>query len=451
MTHWNTEAAPPARRAAYEGLYEIFEKSAYANLTLQHFFRHWTWKPEERRFLTELVYGVCRRYNYLLWILEQLSSRPLKKLDAKVRLLVCLGLYQLIFLNAVPDSAAVNEMVKIAKQVTHAGNVKFINAILRNYLRKKESFRIPADTEDPELHDALTYNEPVWLVHRWTEEWGREKAQAVFAALNRVADTDIRCNRLKISTEELIKKLEVIGAEPKRISFYEDGISLGASGPFFQSSLLRDGLAYVQNQASMLPACVLVPKAGETVLDMCAAPGSKTTQIAAMMGDQGRVDAWDLYPHKIQLIEGNCRRLGIHSVHAEARDASILHKPAVNRYDRVLLDAPCSGLGVLGRKTEMRWRRKETELEAFPILQKQLLQCAAAYVKPGGRLVYSTCTLNREENEQVVSEFLKIHPEFYLAPFSLPGIDGTSGMCTLWPDIHHSDGFFVASMTRRGL
>ena len=139
MTHWNTEAAPPARRAAYEGLYEIFEKSAYANLTLQHFFRHWTWKPEERRFLTELVYGVCRRYNYLLWILEQLSSRPLKKLDAKVRLLVCLGLYQLIFLNAVPDSAAVNETVKIAKQVTHAGNVKFINAILRNYLRKKEA------------------------------------------------------------------------------------------------------------------------------------------------------------------------------------------------------------------------------------------------------------------------------------------------------------------------
>lgn len=183
--------------------------------------------------MTELVYGVCRRYNYLLWILEQLSSRPLKKLDAKVRLLVCLGLYQLIFLNAVPDSAAVNETVKIAKQVTHAGNVKFINAILRNYLRKKESFRIPADTEDPELHDALTYNEPVWLVHRWTEEWGREKAQAVFAALNRVADTDIRCNRLKISTEELIKKLEAIGAEPKRISFYEDGISLGASGPFF--------------------------------------------------------------------------------------------------------------------------------------------------------------------------------------------------------------------------
>lgn len=451
MMRSRIESAPPARRAAYEALYAIFEKDAYANLTLQQMFRRWSWKQEERRFLTELVYGVCRRYNALLWIIGQFSTRPVKKLDPSVRLLLCLGLYQLVYLNAVPDAAAVNETVNTAKKVTHAGGAKFVNAVLRNYLRQKETLRFPSEEKDAVLHDALTYNEPEWLVRRWVGAWGREKAQAVFAALNEIAPTDIRCNTLKTTREALMQQLCEMGAKPKAIPFAEEGIALGESMPFFRSAMLRDGLAYVQNRASMVPVQILAPKRGERVLDMCAAPGSKTTQIAAMMQDEGHIDAWDLYPHKIRLIEENCRRLGIRSVRGEARDASTLKQEAKERYDRVLLDAPCSGLGVLGRKTEMRWRRKEQDLAEFPVLQKKLLRCAAEYVKPGGRLVYSTCTLEWEENEAVVEAFLKEHPGFQLTPFSLPGIEGETGMCTLWPDVHHSDGFFAACLTRRTL
>lgn len=449
MTKWKAEPAPSARRAAYGALSDIFEKDAYANLTIQHLLARYAWRPEERRFLTELVYGVCRRYNYLLWLMGRLSARPVEKLDAPVRLLLCLGLYQLAFLDAVPDSAAVNETVKLAKKVTHAGSAGFINAILRNFIRRKDSLRIPSEEDNPVLHDALTYNEPEWLVRRWTAEWGRDKARAVFAALNRIPAVDIRCNRLKMDRDALLRELSDLGAAPEPINLCDDGIALGESGPFFRSGLIKDGLAYVQNRASMMPAVILAPKAGEAILDMCAAPGSKTTQIAALMGDRGRVDAWDIYPHKIRLIRDNCRRLGIHIVHSDVRDASVLHEDRMGQYDRVLLDAPCSGLGVLQRKTEMRWRRKEEDLSAFPPLQEQMLRCAASYVKPGGRIVYSTCTLNRAENEAVVETFLSAHPDFFLTPFSLPGADRSSGLCTLWPDIHECDGFFAACLMRR--
>lgn len=449
MTKWKAEPAPSARRAAYGALFDIFEKEAYANLTIQHLLARYAWRPEERRFLTELVYGVCRRYNVLLWLIGRLSTRPVGKLDAPVRLLLCLGLYQLAFLDAVPDSAAVNETVKLAKKITHAGSAGFINAVLRNFIRRRDSLRILGEEADPILHDALTYNEPEWLVRRWTAEWGPDKARAVLAALNRIPAVDIRCNRLKTDRGSLMQRLSGLGAAPEPIALCADGITLGESGPFFRSGLLKEGLAYVQNRASMAPACILAPEAGETVLDMCAAPGSKTTQIAALMDDRGQVDAWDIYPHKIRLIWDNCRRMGIHIVRAEVRDASAFHEEKQGRYDRVLLDAPCSGLGVLGRKTEMRWRRKEEDLAAFPPLQKQMLHRAASYVKPGGRIVYSTCTLNGAENEAVVETFLAAHPDFVLTPFSLPGADGMQGMCTLWPDIHESDGFFAACLTRR--
>lgn len=449
MTKWKTEPAPSARRAAYDALCAVFEKDAYANLTLQQLFRRYDWRPEERRFLTELVYGVCRRYNTLLWIIGRLSSRPVEKLDAPVRLLLCLGLYQLVFLNAVPDAAAVNETVKLAKKVTHAGNGKFINAVLRNFLRKKDLLAVPSREENEDLHDALVWNEPEWLVRRWRRAWGRERAASVFAALNEVAPVDIRCNTLRVSPEALMNTLSEIGAEPAPVPFCPEGISLGKSGPFFASALLREGKAYVQNRASMVPARILSPQKGERVLDMCAAPGSKTTQMAAMMEGAGRIDAWDLYPHKVRLIEANCRRLGIGNVRASVRDAAVPCVSLAGVYDRVLLDAPCSGLGVLRRKTEMRWRRKEEDLAVFPPLQRQLLQCAASYVRPGGRLVYSTCTLERAENEAVVEAFLTAHPEFALTPFALPGLDGAEGWCTLWPDVQQSDGFFAACLTRR--
>lgn len=445
----STTKPPSARKLAYRGLWQIFHEEAYANLTIQQLLRKYELSSADRRFLTELIYGVCRRYNRLLWIIGQVASRPVEKIDPKVRLLLCLGLYQIMDLSSVPDSAAVNETVKIAKSVTHAGNVRFVNGVLRNYLRKKDTISFPSEEETPILHDALMYNEPEWLVKKWTTAWGREKARAVFSALNTIAPTDIRVNTLKISAARLQEELLEKGVEPAPIPFSQDGFSLGSSLPFFKGEFLKKGTAYVQNRASMIPALVLGPMPKDQVLDMCAAPGSKTTQMAAMMKNQGTITAWDLYPHKIQIIEENCRRLGITCVKARVHDSTEDVPSIHGLYDRVLLDAPCSGLGVIGRKTEIRWRRTEKDLSFFPPLQQELLDRAADYVKPGGCLVYSTCTLAAEENEGNIRWFLERHPNFELMPFVLPGLSESKGMLTLWPDIHHSDGFFAAKMRRK--
>lgn len=439
-----------ARHAAYLVLRDIFEKESYANLALQQTFRRFSFSEEDRRFLTELVYGVCRRYNVLLWIISHFSSRPVEKLDSAVRLLLCLGLYQLRFLDSVPDRAAVSETVKTAKAVTHGGNAKFINAILRTYLREQEKITFPDEAADPILFDSLTYNEPEWLVRRWHSAWGPEKARAVMEALSRIPPTDLRLNPLKCTAEDLGKALDACGAEWEMLPSGL-GAALLKTGRFFQTPLLRDGKCYVQNRASMLPPLLLAPQPGETVLDLCAAPGSKTTQIAEMMGDRGRISAWDLYPHKVRLIEANCRRLGIHSVTASVHDGTRYDEAAREAFDRVLVDAPCSGLGVIGRKVELRWRRKEEDMAAFPPLQKALLTQAAKYVKKGGTLVYSTCTLCEEENEKITEWFLSAHPDFVLQPFEAGGLSSRTGMITLWPDVHGCDGFFGAVMTRRCL
>lgn len=448
MTHSNTNA-PSARRLAYQALYDVLEKGAYANITLQTIWATYTLKKEESHLLTELVYGVLRKYNHLLWIISRLSKQPLKKLHPSVRILLCLGLYQLLFLSRIPESAAVNESVKIARKVTHQGNVGFINGLLRNYLRRKEEMTIPRAEENQKLHDALTYNMPSWLLARWEAAWGREKMEHVAGALNETPALTVRVNPLKTTRDALQKAMEAKQIESEVIPGLSEGLVIRKGAGQFFSHFLSDGSAYVQSASSMVPAKVVAPKPGQQVLDMCAAPGSKTTQMAEMMGNEGSIDAWDLYPHKISLIKRNAKKEGITIIHAGARD-STKPMPQVNeKYDTVLLDAPCSGLGVLGHKAEIRWRREEKDLEAFPPLQRALLTCAAAYVKSGGTLVYSTCTLNEEENEKMVDWFLQHFPSFHAEPFTLPGVkEAPEGKLTLWPDEWGSDGFFVAKMRK---
>ena len=437
-----------ARHLAYDGLYAVFAKGAYSNLAMQQILRTKI-SPEDRKFLTEIVYGTIRRMNVLVWYIGKISVRPVSELDKPVFILLAMGLYQILFMNSVPDSAAVNETVEIAKKVTHAGNAKFINAILRNFLRKREEIKMPTEAKTPILYESLLVNEPEWLVKRWRKAWGKEKAHAVFMAFNEVFPTDIRVNTRKISVDAILKELTDCSALPSRISWCETGISVKNGGAFFRGDFLKSGKAYVQNRASMLPALVLSPGPGERVLDMCAAPGSKTTQMAEMMDDTGRIIAWDLYPHKVKLIQDNAKRLGISNIWAFEKDATISDSWYWETYDKVLLDAPCSGLGVIGRKPEIRWLRSAKELREFPKLQKKLIQAAGHYLKPGGILVYSTCTLEKAENEDIISSFLDTNDNFEAIPFQIGELEAPSGMLTLWPDIHHCDGFFTAKLRRK--
>lgn len=449
MKNSANKPAPSARRLAYQALYDILEKGAYGNLTMQQVLKTYDLSEAETHLFTELVYGVLRRYNYLLWVVSRLSSRPVKKLHSSVRILLCLGLYQLLYLTRIPESAAVNESVKIAKKVTHPGNAGFVNAILRSYLRKKEDIHLFPREENPLLHDSLTWNEPEWLVARWEKEWGEEKAGKVLEALNHVPSLTVRMNTLKTDRHAFLSLLEKEGIEAEPVSWKKEAFRI-TGGTHHIWKLLDKGYGYAQSLSSMIPPDVLAPKAGEKVLDMCAAPGSKTTQLAELMENRGSIDAWDLYPHKINLIKSNAKKLGITIIHAGARDSSKPFPALAGTYDRVLLDAPCSGLGVLAHKPEIRWRRGEEALSEFPPLQEKLLDAAASYVKPGGTLVYSTCTLNREENEERVSAFLKTHPDFQPVDFEIKGLGKSeNGMITIWPDETGSDGFFIAKLAKR--
>ena len=447
MTNSANKPAPSARFLAYQALYEILEKEAYANLTLQHMMKDDELKDAEARLLTELVYGVLRKYNYLLWIISGLSSHPVKKLHPAVKIPLCIGLYQLLYLTRIPESAAVNESVKIAKKVTHRGNVGFINAILRGFLRRKEEIRLFPREENPLLYDSLSANEPEWLVKWWQGEWGEEKARRVFDSFNEIPSLTIRVNTLKITIPEFQKLLleRQIQGEPVP---QEDTAFLIKEGARRIWPLAAEGLCYVQSLSSMMPARVLAPEEGEKVLDMCAAPGSKTTQMAEIMDNHGSIDAWDLYPHKIQLIKSNAKKLGISIIHAGARDSAKPFPALKGQYDKVLLDAPCSGLGVLSHKPEIRWKRTEEGLAAFPPLQKNLLHAAGSYVKKGGVLVYSTCTLNAAENEHVVKDFLQNHPNFSPVDFGLAEKRSEGGMMIIWPYEWGSDGFFIAKLKK---
>lgn len=445
----STNNTPSARKLAYQALFDVLEKDAYANITLQGDFKKYNLSVPESHLLTELTYGVLRRYNTLCWIILGLSKYPLKKLHPAVRILLCLALYQILYLDRVPDSAAVNETVKIAKKVTHQGNVRFINGLLRNFLRKRDTFAIPTREENPLLHLSLTYNEPEWLIRKWMAELGEARTEDILSAFNRTAPLTIRRNPLKMTRESFLSlcRDKNIALEP--LSFYEDGFTVTEGADHFFRDILPKGLAYVQSASSMVPPLVLAPKAGERVLDMCAAPGSKSTEMGELMGNEGRIDAWDLYPHKVKLIEANAKREGLTCIHAAARDASEFLPAAENTYDKVLLDAPCSGLGDIGHKLEIRWKRQEADLAAFPPLQRELLTQAARYVKPGGTLVYSTCTLNTAENEDMARWFITHFPDFTPVDFAPEnGPASQKGQLTLWPDTFGSDGFFVAKFVR---
>ena len=437
------------RLLAYQCIYEIFYRDAYANLSLQKIFKSHKLLSRDKALITELVYGICRKCNYLQYIVEKLSNRSINKIHKSVRILLYLGLYQLIYLDIIPESAAVNETVKLTKKITHQGNVRFVNAILRNFLRKKAEINDFSKLSKFEKL-SLIYNQPIWLIQKWNKDYGINKTKEILQAFNLPENLFVRCNELKITTNDLIKifdenKIEYSGVENfPNIFLIKNGVNL------FKTDLLEKGYIFIQSISSIIPAYALDPKPYEKVLDMCAAPGSKTTQIAQLMDNKGSIDAWDLYPHKIKLIEENINRLGVKIVTPKLQDATKLLPTLTGQYDKVLLDAPCSGLGVLGHKPELRWRRTEETIESLISTQKDLLKCASTYVKKGGTLVYSTCTLNINENEKIVDWFLNQKKEFYLDSIAVNDIiNSENGMLTLWPDTLKSDGFFIAKFKRR--
>lgn len=416
-------------------------------------YRHLT--PLDRAFLTELTYGILRWRERLDWPIRNLSKIPFEKIDPETLNILRLGLYQIEFLTRTPVSAAVNESVELAKRHCRSGSSGFVNAILRSFLRKKEEISYPKIELDTAQHLSIIYSHPIWLVQKWIEEMGIEVTLNVCEFNNRISPLTLRTNTLKVSREELMERLKKKGFKPVPTDYSPDGILLDDPPPVSEWPFLKEGFFVIQDEASQLVTSVLDPKAGETILDGCASPGGKTTHIAQRMENRGEVYALDLTKDKLALIEEMNQRLGIKIVKTLKEDATQpLYGLKEMAFDRVLADVPCSGFGTLRKNPDLKWRKREGDIKRLAELQLAILTNLSRYVKAGGILVYSTCTVFREENEEVVENFLRSHPEFKLEPVSVvlprrfyPMVK--DGFLKTFPPKNRMDGFFAARFIKK--
>ena len=439
-----------ARAGACQLLAQVLDEGAYTNIALNKFLRHNEMSDVERRLLTELVRGSVKALGTIDWYLQQCVSRPLGKVEKSVLHILRLAVYQIMYMERIPASAAVNEAVKLARRASGEGSAKFVNGVLRGLLRKQEAGQLcfPDEAADDAGYLALKFCHPRWLVKRWLGPWGREGTERLLNFDNTVAPVCLRVNTLVISRDELLARLAAAGAEVKASRWCADGLVCGklpALGQVFAK--LGNGF-YVQDESSMLVAGIVAPPAGGRVLDLCSAPGGKATHMAQLMGDEGEIIACDVHQHKLRLIEENARRLGIKAVKAMLNDATVYRDQWREAFDRVLVDAPCSGLGVLRRRAEARWRKDRRDLKLFPPLQLAIMNNAARYVKQGGRLVYSTCTIEQAENHYLIEEFLKANPDWRRAPIKHPLTGEPVEELQLLPQNDGIDGFYICCLER---
>lgn len=447
-----------AREAAYRVLWEI-EEGAFANLALDEFLRREPgMKAVDKGFLTELVYGTVKHRTRLDWLINA-TVKKVEKLALGPRLLLRLSYYQLLFMDRVPAFAVTNEAVKLARKLFNPGVASLINGVLRNYLRRPQNVVWPDREKDPLTYLEVIYSHPRWMLERWLKRYGWEDTVRLCEYNNAPAELWIRANTLRCTPEELAERLTTEGCAVKRSRRVQEGLLLESAPSLAGLSSFGEGLFTVQDESSMLVAYALRPEPGAEALDLCAGPGGKTTHLAQMMQNQGVILACDLHEHRTKLIEENARRLGVTIIQTLVGDASILHLQLDRQYPYVLVDAPCSGLGVLRRRPDARWRKKPEEIKELAALQQKILASAYQLLAPGGRLVYSTCTLEPEENTEVMREFLQQHPDLsvvdltgffpYEAKAAGEKAELRQGQRQFLPFRDGMEGFFIAAVQKR--
>ncbi len=439
-----------AREVALKIINDVTSNNAYANIALAREIGRQKLSDQDRRFITELVYGTIKAGATLDWMIGHFINRPLDKIAPVILNILRMGMYQIFFLSKVQVSAACNQAVELTKKYGHAGTVKFVNAVLRNAGRTPEKIVYPDRQKNLAKFLSLTYFHPEWLVVRWIKRLGAEETEALCSINNVTPPLCLRTNTLRNTREELLNILETEGVTAEGSHLTPEGIVCHSSPALSSLTSLQQGLFQIQDESSMLVAHVLGAQPGEFIIDTCGAPGGKSTHIAALMKNTGRVLSTDIHEHKLAITRENAQRLGITMIETQVLDATTIGSQYLGQADRVLVDAPCSGLGVLRRKADSRWRKEAAMLQELPILQSAILSSAADCVKVGGVLVYSTCTTEPEENQAVVEKFLQTRSEFILEKTSkfLPNSDQDADMVQLWPHIDHVDGFFIARLKR---
>jgi len=448
------EAPTRARLVALRVLERVDRGGAYANLALHAALARAELVPGDRALATELVYGTLRWRGHLDFLLAAVCDRPLESLQPVVLSLLRLGAYQIRRLDRIPDSAAVDQSVRLARAAGVERAAGLANAVLRRLCREGDDLNPPSLDTDPvgHLRDALSL--PEWIAERWVARYGAEDAAALARASNEPAPLTVRTNLRRVSAADLLSELRERSPEARPTEFAEGGISLGHHGDPGQDPALLEGRFTIQDEGSQLVVAALDPQPGERILDLCAAPGAKSTAIAERIGETGEVIAVDRNGRRLGLLGREARRLGLRNITTRELDASnpLPESLAGGAFDRVLVDAPCSGLGTLRRNPDARWRLMPEDLSSLAQTQQRLLRSAATALRPGGVLVYSTCTLAPEENEAVIHGFLAESPDFALCqkpdwpPRTQPLVE--DGFLRCFPHRHHTDGFTAARLER---
>ena len=436
------------RYIVYKALMRVESDGAYSNLVLDEVLSQTELDIRDKAFVSNIFYGVLERRITLDYIIRRFSSVRLKKIEPEVLTILRMSVYQLVFMDKVPDSAAVNEAVTLCKKLKLYRSSGFVNGLLRSITRSENRFPLP-DERGAVKYLSVKYSCPEPIVSLWVNDYSMKTAEGTLSALFGRPPIFVRVNTLKTNEDELIKKLSDEGVSAKK-TLLENCMELSVTGSITALDAYKQGLFHVQDMSSQICCEVLGAKPGDTVSDVCAAPGGKTLNIA-QRAKNGRVFAYDIYEHKLRLISNSAKRLGALNVTTKLRDAS--SDLPLEMSDRVLCDVPCSGLGVLRRKPEIRYK-DDTGVDTLPELQLKILESSARFVKPGGVLVYSTCTLNKKENNGNAAAFLAKHTEFEPLPIALPNgicrtIDESENCLTLFPQTNGTDGFFIAAFKRK--
>lgn len=436
-----------SREIAHDILMEILERGGYSHIILRQALNKFQYLDKaERSFISRTVEGTLEYLIQIDYIIDSFSSTKVKKMKPVIRTILRMSVYQLLYMDRVPDSAVCNEAVKLAAKRKFTGLKGFVNGVLRNISRNKENIEWP--------DDSVRYSMPQWIVSRWKKSYGEAVSGTMMAAFLKNRRLTVRCNLTKASKEQILNSLQEQG-----VTVTESGISeqvLYLEGYDHLEGLLafQNGSIQVQDLSSVFVGEVAGPEKGDYIIDVCGAPGGKSIHLADQLHETGMVEVRDLTDYKVSLIQENIERCGFTNIRAKVQDALILDEESIGKADIVIADLPCSGLGVIGRKPDIKYRLEPEDLSSLAALQREILSVVQQYVKPGGKLIFSTCTINHEENEDNVRWFLN---QFSYDPIDLTGKMGKmvqsdtmeQGYVQLLPGINPCDGFFLSAFIKR--
>ncbi|MBQ2677907.1 MAG: 16S rRNA (cytosine(967)-C(5))-methyltransferase RsmB [Firmicutes bacterium] len=421
------------RKTAYATLMDVETKKSYSNLALNHQIK--INRPDSQGIVRERVYGLLENKLLLDHYIDQLTSSGAEKIKPSDRTVLRMGIYQLAFMDSVPEYAAVNESVVLAKRYCR-GREAFINGVLRSYTRERFTLNLPDRSEDEVKYLSVKYSYAPWIVELWLDQYSVDFVEELLAAGNETPEVAIRVNWLKAMKKDVIQKLRDRNFIVREGQLCENTLYVKGE-ELLDTIMYQQGFFSVQDESSLYATVLLDPKKGDTVIDTCAAPGGKSLAIAERMNNKGVIYATDIYKRKLDIINREAERLGIKNIRTYSWDATRVDSDMYGRADKVIVDAPCSGLGVVRHKPEIKYKNRSREMDHLPTKQLAILSAASKYVKAGGTLLYCTCTINKDENEKVVNGFLRHNKAFT-----------REEKVQLFPHINGTDGFFICKMKK---